>query len=73
MSNKLRDIFTKNADNVIKLLEQYKLEYRNNRDCFGCKHDKDLSDTYTTYHECEYGGPLPEEHTCLLWEDKYES
>ena len=32
--------------------------------------DYNQVDKYNTYHECEYGGSLPEEHTCLLWEDE---
>lgn len=67
MSNLLKDLFTKNYDDV---LNQWKKECKENRDCFACKRCLDQSDKYNTYHECEYGGSLPEEHTCLLWEDK---
>lgn len=67
MRDLFKDLFTKHYDDV---LERWQKEYKENHDCFACKHCLDKSDEYNTYHECEYGGPLPEEHTCLLWEDE---
>jgi hypothetical protein len=68
MSNLLRDLFDKNY--YSDMLKQWQKENKETRDCFACKRCLDMSDKYTTYHECEYGGPLPKERTCLLWEDK---
>ena len=58
------------AEDNNDLIEKWQKKWKETRDCFACKRCLDQSDTYNTYHECEYGGPLPEEHTCLLWEDK---
>jgi len=66
---KLNDLFTKSDDYYIDFIEKWKKEWKENRDCFACKRCLDMSDKYNTYHECEYGGPLPDEHTCLLWEE----
>lgn len=63
---KLNDLFTKDYS---ALIEKWRKQYKEERDCFACKHCLDQSDKYNTYHECEYGGPLPNEHTCLLWEE----
>lgn len=66
--NLLRNFFNPDYyDNILKRLEK---QWKENRDCFVCKHCIDMSDKYTTYHECKYGGPLPDNHTCLLWEEK---
>ena len=66
MSNLLQDLFTKDYSASI---EKWRKQYKEERHCFGCKHCIDISDTYNTCHKCEYGGFLPDEHTCLLWEE----
>lgn len=66
--NLLRELCDPNYhNNILKRLEK---QWKENRDCFACRHCIDMSDKYTTYHECKYGGTLPESHTCLLWEEK---
>ena len=74
MGNKLHDIFGPQAEQRIK--EQLKkLEQRwiEERRCFVCKHDKDISDDRNTCHLCEYTNDfLPNGLTCLLWELKEE-
>lgn len=68
MRNLLRDFY--NPDYYNNSLARLEKKWKENRDCFACKQCIDMSDEYNTYHECKYWGTLPDEHTCLLWEDK---
>jgi len=68
MISTFKSLFDEDDNN--DLIEKWQKEWKENRDCFACKRCLDMSDKYNTHHGCEYGGPLPKEHTCLLWEDK---
>lgn len=61
---------TERVANNLKKLEESWIE---ERCCFVCKHDKDISDDRNTCHLCEYTNDfLPDGLTCLLWELKEE-
>ena len=61
MSNKLRDIFNPNSDYNKRVEQQIKVirqQWIEERSCFICKHDKDISDDRTTCHLCKYTNNL---------------
>ena len=70
MSNKFHDLFGPQAEQRIKEhLKKLEQQWIEERCCFVCEHDKDISDDRNTCHLCAYTNDfLPEGHTCLLWE-----
>lgn len=76
MSNKIYDIFNPNSDYNKYIIEKVKhihKEFIDNRQCFVCKHCIDISDDRNTCHLCKYTNELiPNELTCLRWEQKQE-
>lgn len=77
MGNKIREIFDLNSDYNKAILEKAKQIHQrfiDNRECFVCKHCKDISDDRNTCHLCKYTNDLiPKELTCLLWELEEEN
>ena len=74
MGNKIYDIFNPNSDYNKYIIEKVKhihKEFIDNRQCFVCKHCIDISDDRNTCHLCKYTNKLiPNELTCLCWEQK---
>lgn len=76
MSNKIRDIFNSDSEynkQFFKVVEQIRQDFINNKMCFVCEHCIDISDDRNTGHLCEHTNkPIPNELTCLCWEQKQE-
>lgn len=75
MANKIYELFNPNSDynkNLLLRLENIQQELIQSRSCYVCKHCQDISDNYTTCHICKLhiSDFLPQENTCLLWEEK---
>ena len=70
--NKIREMLDPNSDynrRIATNMERIQRRWVEERDCFACKHCKDISDDRNTCHLCYYTNDLlPEEQTCLLWE-----
>ena len=72
MMVKFDEVFGKDqAQRLNAYVEHLQKEWKEQRDCFACKHVNDISDDRNTCHLCKYTNDLlPQEHTCLLWEEK---